>query len=156
VEIHGRQCQAKMGDYEYKVTSSNGKTTTTHTHHFSYLIAHLPYAPLPDLYVRREGLLDKLKSALGFPDINFESAEFSKRFYVKCPDKRFAYAVIHPAMMEYLLASDAPAIDIENCRCCVSDGGNTWSAEEFRQHVEWIRGFFDLWPEHVTSALACK
>ena len=26
LEIHGRSCPAKMGDYEYKITSSNGKS----------------------------------------------------------------------------------------------------------------------------------
>ena len=49
-----------------------------------------------------EGLFDKLAGFVGFADINFESEEFSKRFHVKSDDKQFAYALIHPQMMEWL------------------------------------------------------
>lgn len=156
VEVHGRACPAKMGDFHYAVTTSNGKTTTTHNYHFSYLIVHLPYPRLPDLLIRREGFFDGIKNFFGFPDIDFESAEFSRRFYVKCPDKRFAYDVIHAPVIEYLLAGDAPTIDIEHGCCCVADGRHTWPAVEFRQKLEWLDGFFDRWPEHVTSALAAR
>ena len=77
-EIDGRSYPAKMGDFLYKVTSSNGKTTTTHTYRFSYLILHLPFAGVPNLFIRREGVFDKLAGLIGFDDIDFESAEFSK------------------------------------------------------------------------------
>src|SRR5690349_23638542 len=36
--IGGRAFPATMGDFTYKVTRSNGKTTTTTTYNFSYLI----------------------------------------------------------------------------------------------------------------------
>jgi hypothetical protein len=75
---------------------------------------------------------------------------------VKCPSKRFAYDVIHAPVMEYLLAGDAPTIDIEYGRCCVADGRKTWSPAEFRPKLNWLRGFFELWPNHVTSALAAE
>ena len=151
LEVDGRTWPAKMGDFHYKVTSSNGKTTTTHTYRFSYLILHLPFARVPDLLVRREGMFDALKSMMGFDDIDFESAEFSKRFFVKSPDKRFAYDVIHPRMMEFLLDRDVPTIDIENGRCCISDGKHTWSPEEFRSRLEFAGRFLRplAGPPHV-------
>ena len=99
-----------MGDYHYQTTSSNGKQTTTHHHYFSYCLIELPYASLPDLRIRREGIFDSLAGAFGFDDIDFESAEFSKRFHVKSSDKRFAYDVVHPAMMEFLLAEESPDV----------------------------------------------
>ena len=154
LEIHGRACSAKMGDFRYQITTSTGKSTTTHTYHFSYLIVHLPYPQLPTLLIRPEGMFDALKNAFGFADIDFESAEFSKRFYVKSSDKRFAYDVIHAPVMEYLLEGDPPTIDVEHGRCCLADGSDTWSAEEFQAKLLWVRGFFDRWPKHVTSALA--
>jgi len=154
IEIHGQTCRAKMGDYHYQVTTSDGKNSTTHTYLFSYLIIHLPYPDLPGLLIRREGMFDRLKSFLGFPDINFESAEFSRKFYVQSCDKRFAYDVIHPGMIEFLMQSDAPTIDIEHGQCCLAEDRKTWTPEEFRKELDWAREFFDLWPSHLTQSLA--
>ncbi|MDX9910801.1 MAG: hypothetical protein RBS39_03110 [Phycisphaerales bacterium] len=150
--LAGRPHHCKMGDFEYKVTQSNGKSTTTHTYRFSYAILHLPWS-VPDLLVRREGMFDKLAGVMGFDDIDFESAEFSRRFLVKSRDKRFAYDVITPAMMEFLMSHDPPAVDIERARLCLSDGRRRWSPEEFRSMLAWSEQFFTLWPEHVTRTL---
>lgn len=144
----------KMGDFTYKITSSNGKTTTTRTYHFSYLILHLPYSSVPDLLIRPEGLFDKLAGAFGFDDIDFESAEFSRRFHVKSSDKKFAYDVCDPRMMEFLMQPPGPpTIDIEHGRCCLSDGGKRWEPEQFKGTLAWAKRFFEHWPEHVVKAL---
>jgi hypothetical protein len=153
VEIDGRSYPAKMGDFTYKVTRHSGKTTHTRTYRFSYLILHLPFAGVPDLLIRHEGFFDKVAGAFGFDDIDFESAEFSRRFCVKSPDKKFAYDVIHPRMMEFLMAGDAGTIDIERGRCCLSDGRHRWTPEQFEPKITWLRQFFDLWPDHVTASL---
>ena len=152
-EVGGRSCPAQMGDFHYQTTSSDGDKTTTHTHRFSYYLLRLPYQQLPSMNIRREGLFDAIKGALGFDDIDFESAEFSKRFYVTSSQKRFAYDVIHPAMMEFLLASGTPTIAIEEGYCCLSDGHHTWTPEEFEAISEWAHRFFLLWPKHLTSTL---
>ncbi len=151
--IDERNYPAKMGDFVYKITTSTGKSTQTTTYRFSYLILHLPFANVPDLLIRREGMFDKLAGAFGFDDIDFESAEFSKRFHVKSPDKKFAYDVIHPRMMEYLLASDPPTVDIEMRRCCLSNGRSRWSPQEFNATLSWVADFLDHWPDHVTAKL---
>jgi hypothetical protein len=157
LQIAGSSCRTVMGDFIYKVTSSNGKTTTTTTHHFSYLVVHLPLANVPDLLIRPEHIFDKLGSALGFDDIDFESAEFSRRFFVKSPDKRFAYDVVTPAMMEFLLARrDAGAIDIEQGMLALSDGTRRWTAKQFRERVAFADGFLSLWPEHVARELQSR
>ena len=153
VTIDERNYPAKMGDFVYKITTSTGKSTQTHTYRFSYLILHLPFANVPDLLIRREGMFDKLAGAFGFDDIDFESAEFSKRFHVKSPDKKFAYDVLHPRMMEFFLANDSPTVDIELGRCCLSDGRRRWSGDEFHATLAWVARFIDLWPDHVTAQL---
>jgi hypothetical protein len=92
IEVDGRAFPVKMGDYHYQETSTDSKgKSSTRTYTFSYLIVRLPYHGLPDLFIRREGIFDAVKRAFGFDDIDFESAEFSKRFFVKCSDKRFAH-----------------------------------------------------------------
>jgi hypothetical protein len=153
ISINGELCAAQMGDYHYRVTSGSGKNRRTHTYRLSYLIVHLPFARLPNLFIRRENIFDSMAGAFGFDDIDFESAEFSKRFHVKSDDKRFAYDVIHPKMIDFLLANQSPSVDIEEGRCCVSDGSGTWTAEEFRTNVDWAGRFFALWPNHLVAAL---
>ena len=153
IEIDDRRWPAKMGDFIYKITTHTGKSSSTRTYRFSYLIVHLPYAGVPDLLVRPEGMFDKIAGAFGFDDIDFESAEFSRRFLVKSPQKRFAYDVIDPRMMEFLLATSPPAVDIEYGRCCLSDGRHRWSPQELEANIDWLRRFFDHWPEHVVRSL---
>lgn len=142
----------QMGDFEYKVTQSNGKTTTTTTYSFSYAIVQTPYRLAPNLTVRREGLFDKLAAVLGFDDIDFESEEFSRRFQVKSSDKRFAYDMLHPRMMDYLLSQPPPSIELALGNCCLSTG-KLWSPVEFEAIIGWMTGFFALWPRHVAQAL---
>jgi len=153
LEFQGRPWPAKMGDFTYKVTTSTGKSTSTQTYRFSYLIVHMPWSGVPDLLIRREGMFDKIAGALGFDDIDFESAQFSRRFHVSSPDKKFAYDVIDPRMMEFLPKGDPPTVDIENSRCCISDGRHRWEPVEFRQKLAWITEFLDLWPDHVMATL---
>ena len=153
LEIDGRPYPAKMGDFRYRITTHTGKSSSTRTYRLSYLIVHLPFGNVPDLLIRREGMFDKLAGVLGFDDIDFESARFSKRFHVKGADKRFAYDVIHPRMMEFLLAGDPPMVDIEHGRCCLTDGRRRWKPPEFEATLDWVREFFDHWPDHVTAEL---
>jgi hypothetical protein len=155
IQIGDESWPARMGDYHYQTTSSDGKRTRTHHHYFSYLLVQLPYPSLPDLRLRREGLFDKLASSFGFDDIDFESAEFSKRFHVKSSDKKFAYDVVHPAMMEFLLASNAPAVEIERSDLCLSDE-SIWTPAEYREQLVWTERFLKLWPTHLVAELRSR
>lgn len=143
----------RAGDYLYKVTTSNGKTTTTTTYRFTYLIVELPFGAVPDLSLRPEGFLDRVAQAFGAADIDFESEEFSRRYVVKSSEKRFAYAVLHPKMMEFLLDGPARAMEIEFGRCCISDGKTRQSAEEIEATIAWSRRFFQLWPDYLLKSL---
>ncbi len=142
-----------LGDYEYKVTTSNGKTTQTTTYHFSFAIAHLPYVGVPDVLIRPEGFFDKIKSAIGFDDIDFESAEFSKCFFVKSADKRFAYDLIDPRMMEFLLATRPPGLDMERGRILLTDGSRRWEPAQFERNIQWLQEYLERWPRHLIDQL---
>ena len=155
-EIGGRRFGLRMGDYTYKVTSSNGKQTTTTTYRLSYCILQIPLPGVPRLLIRPEHLFDRLGSAIGFDDIDFESSEFSKRFFVKSDDKRLCYAIITPRMMEFLLAAGKPTVDIEGGACLSVHGTRRWPASEFQQRLAWLERFFELWPEHVLAELESR
>ncbi len=101
-------------DYHYEThsTDSKGNRTTT-DYWFSIFILTLPVS-FPELTIRREGFFTKIAEVFGYQDINFESAEFSKTFNVRSPDKKFAYDVCNAQMMEYLLANRDLSIEIEN------------------------------------------
>ncbi len=155
-QIAGKTFEVQAGDYTYKVTSSDGKTTSTQTYRFSYAIIRVPWLGVPDLLVRREGILDKVKSAMGFDDIDFESEEFSRKFWVTCPDKKFAYDVIHPRMMEFLLAGDPGPVELRDGCVCITDGMRVWPTQGFEPRLAWTERFFALWPEHLTSTLEAR
>lgn len=153
IEIAGRVYQGRMGDFRYKVTRSNGKSTSTRTYTFTYVILHPPFALPHELRIRPEGMLDKLAGALGFDDIDFESSEFSRRFHVKCADKRFAYDVITPRMMEFLLGSSPFVVEVDRGCCCLSNGQARWSPAEFEPNLSWLGRFFEQWPEFLLEQL---
>jgi hypothetical protein len=61
-----------------------------------------------------ESLSAKIAAAFGVGDeIKFESAEFSRKFCVRSEDKRFAYDVCNPRMIEYLLANSGLQVEIQ-------------------------------------------
>ncbi|MFT4515969.1 MAG: hypothetical protein ACI89X_000251 [Planctomycetota bacterium] len=152
ITLFDRSCHLVAGDYRYKVTSGHGKNRSTRTYKFSYLIVHPPW-DTPPLLIRPEGVFDKIKGVFGFDDIDFESAEFSRKFYVKSDDKRFAYDVLHPRMMEFLLATRPPMIDIEDGAICLSDGSRRWDPEQFKAQIKFLGEFCEQWPRHLLKDL---
>jgi hypothetical protein len=57
-------------------------------------------------------------------------------------------------MIEFLMQTAPPCIDIEQNRCCMSDGASRWEPEEFRRQLIWMAEFLRRWPRHVTAALS--
>jgi len=109
-----QQNQVLAFDYHYETHSTDSKGNRTTQHHwFSFFILTLP-ASFTELTIRRENFLIKIAEAFGYQDIKFESAEFSKTFCVRSPDKKFAYDVCNAKMMEYLLSNRDLSVEIEN------------------------------------------
>lgn len=109
-DFQGHEVMAADFHYETYTHSKNGRQT--HHHHLSILTLRLPRS-FPELLITPEGLFSKIAQALGYDDIDFESAEFSRAFCVRCRDKKLAYAICHPLMMDYLLARRDLAIEFE-------------------------------------------
>lgn len=92
--------------YRYQTQSSDGKTTRTENHWFAIYSLHLPRS-LPELRVSREGVFSKLARKMGIHDIEFESEDFNREFKVKAEDRKFAYDVVNPQMMQLLMENNA-------------------------------------------------
>jgi len=108
-----QQNQVLAFDFHYETYTQGKSGRQTHHHWFSFFILTLP-AVFPDLTIRRENFLTKVAEVFGYQDIKFESAEFSRAFCVRSPDKKFAYDVCNAKMMEYLLANRDLSVEIEN------------------------------------------
>ncbi len=102
-------------DYHYETGSGKDK----HDYYFSFFVLRLP-AFFPELTIQPEGLFSKIAQALGYDDIDFESAEFSRKFCVRSKDKKFAYDVCNARMVEYLLAQPDLMIEIERDALAIS------------------------------------
>ena len=107
------QDQVLAFDYHFATYYTDKNGTHKQDHWFSFFILMLP-AEFPELTIRPENFLTRVAEVFGYQDIAFESAEFSKAFNVRSPDKKFAYDVCNAKMMEYLLAHRDLSIGIEN------------------------------------------
>ncbi|HOX08242.1 MAG TPA: hypothetical protein PK280_17745 [Planctomycetota bacterium] len=112
-------------------------------------------ADFPRLAVWPEGSAEKqfvasgLARAGGFEDIDFESHEFSKRFYVTAKDRKFAYAVVTPQAMEFLMGCPQHScIELSGGEAVASTGGQI-EAEELPKHLTLLSGFLDRIPDYV-------
>ena len=140
-------------DHHHETYSRNSKGhKTTHHHHRTFVVLEHD-ADLGRMEVRPEHFLDKVGGFFGFDDIDFESEEFSRRFWVQSPDKRFAYDVLHPRMIEFLLAHEPPLLEVEDGALCISDGERRWDADELRRHAAFVQRFCELWPRHLVEEL---
>ncbi len=100
-------------DYHYATYHTDKNGTHKDDHWFSFFILTMPVV-FPDLTIRHSNFFTKVAEVFGYQDIKFESAEFSRAFCVRSPDKKFAYDVCNAQMMEYLLANRDLSIEIEN------------------------------------------
>ncbi len=94
--------------FDYQYTTGSGKSRQTH--YYTPLMIH-PRYQLGKIIIRPEGFLDKLAAVLGFDDIDLDSREFNKKFYVKSPDKKYAYDLLHPRAMEHLLKHSGVTVE---------------------------------------------
>ena len=122
---------------------------------------------MPELHIRNETAADRVSAALGFDDIDFESAEFSRKFYVLSSNKQFAYNVISPAVMDHLLENHPCSYSIDLADSVLSvlytpvthvgkydnRRGLRWKVDDFRRVHEFVNDFLELWPEHVLRDL---
>jgi len=107
---HGLQTDtARVGvpteifDYTYYTESTDSKGRTSRTYYTRTVLAlELPEV-FPAITIKPDSALREFFEFIGGADIDFESDEFNKRFYVWSDDRKFAYDLVHARMMEFLL-----------------------------------------------------
>lgn len=143
-------CAVLAFDYHYETHSTNSKGgRTTHHHHLSVFATTLPKA-FPELTIRPEGVFSKIAQALGYDDIDFESAEFSRHYCVRSRDRRFAYDVCHPLAMEFLLEHKSLDIEIEGTTLAAIEN-HTLGPTDVEPGLRRVLAFRGLLPEHLLN-----
>jgi len=139
--------------FDYQYTVGHGKNRSTHNHGVVALeVGH----PLIPLQIRREHVLDKVGEFLGADDIDFESAEFSRKFYVKSVDKKWAFDVIHGRTMEYLLGSPSGyTINFGLAEIVVYRTGRC-EPDQYEKAVKLANDLYDLIPDFALEQLKGK
>ena len=80
-----------------------------HRQYHRFLCAVTDIGPsCPALIIEHRGLIGRVAGALGLDGIQFESDDFDKAYRVTCDDRRFASALVDPAMMAWLLDAPSP------------------------------------------------
>jgi hypothetical protein len=143
--LHGVYGTREVVAFDYEYVTGSGKDR--HTYHFSSCV-HPLECRFPALMIRPEGFFDKVADFFGFEDIDFESDEFSRKFRVKSANRKFAYDVCHPQMMEWLLANRGWQLELVGGYFVLMTD-ERWEPEKFRSALDFTVKFFEMIPEFV-------
>lgn len=140
-------------DYHYETYTTNSKgQRETHDHVFSAVTIDSGL-PLKPLLIRHEGLFDKIAGFLGMEDINFESAEFSRKFFVKSSDRKWAYDVLPARTLQLLL--DSPVFTIEFAGSQVMAHRDcAFAAVDFEAATGLVTGILNGFPGYLVKDLS--
>jgi len=95
----------KEADYWYSTKSTDAQGHPTDSgDSLSIVIADLPVT-VPYVSVQEETLSTWLADRIGFHDIDFESEDFNRQFQVTAADREFAFKLIDPRMIEWLVST---------------------------------------------------
>lgn len=139
-------------DYHYEThhRDSKGRQQTSHFY-FSAVVVETDL-PLKPLFIRTENFLDKIGQFVGIDDINFESTEFNKQFYVKSPNKKWAYDVVNQATMELLMNSCRFSLEF-NGNAVIAYQKSTFAPGYFEEALLLITRMLDNLPDSVIHEL---
>ncbi len=155
INVHTHRLPVEMGDFEF--TSKRSRLEIRYR--LSYLVVRLPQ-PMPAVLLRPENIADRVMSAAGFNDIDFESKAFSDRYMVGCTDKKFAFRLISPLVMQFLMEKPAvpglPSFSISNGWLGISGIDQYWYTDQFESALEWTRRFIELWPNEFLEPQAAE
>lgn len=143
--MRGQRDESAVTAFDYHYVTGHGKNRRTHN--FSTLIIRSPVLLKP-LYIRPEHIFDKMSDFFGFNDIDFESAEFSRKFYVKAEEKRWAYDIIHQRMMEFLMESPKFHIQFDPDNIMVYRN-KRFQEPDFDAAFSLIHGILNRMPDYV-------
>ncbi|WP_194291396.1 hypothetical protein [Cumulibacter manganitolerans] len=112
---HGRP----IAVFEHQWSTGSGKQRSSHSARVT--VMGLPRA-FPRVEVRTEGLLSRAARRLGVRDIELESESFNDEYRIS-GDRRFAYDVLNPPFMQWMLDNAAGGFCINGPHIAVTVDG---------------------------------
>lgn len=143
--MEGQERNWRICGFDYHYRTGSGKNT--HHHHFSAIVVHTGL-PLQSLSIRPEGIFDRISEFLGFDDIDFESSEFSRRFHVQGPDRKWAFDVLHQETMEFLLSMPAFSIEMHGPHV-MAYRSDRFSVRDYEDALQVLVGILDRLPRYL-------
>jgi len=134
-------------DYQYVTGSGKNRST----HHLGVVILKLSHPVIP-MTIRRENVFDRVGEFLGGGDIDFESAEFSRKFYVKSTDRKWAYDVIHQRTMDYLLSAPSHNVSYGGHEIAITKSGH-FNLESYEEAIAMVTTLQELIPDYVVQQM---
>ena len=141
---HWQGNEVMIFDYHYKTGS--GKDSKRHR--FS-VVTLAPAFGLEPLAIRGEGFFDKVASAMGSEDINFESEEFSRKFHVLADRRKYAYDVLHNRSIEWVLQHPQYDVVFTNRVAAFAKSRRIFSPEEMEEALNYGKRLLDGIPSHA-------
>jgi hypothetical protein len=145
---HYRQAEVLAFDYHYEIAGKGADHELSSTHCYLTMVALLLSGYFPKLHIAPEGLLSRIAGLLDGEEIRFESAEFTRAFCVRCRDKRFAYDVCNPRVIDYLLVNRDLNIQIQNCTLALVPD-TQWPAKQVETNLERLGEIRSRLPEYL-------
>jgi hypothetical protein len=145
--LDGRPMRLFDHHHETHSTDSKGRRTTHHHHRTFVCLEH--DADLGRIEVRPEHFLDRIGAFFGFDDVDFESEEFSRKYHVKAEDRKLAYDVFHPKMIEFFLSLGDFKVTTSRNLALFRRGSSLMSIEEIERTLLDADGFLDRLPRYV-------
>jgi len=124
-------CWLKRGDisYAYNIIHGHHLGYPVAVFDFTFVAGHYNYywstfvlemkTNFPGIVITHENKESRFAEALGESHITFESADFSRAFRVRSAEKKFAFDVCHPQMMEFLLANQDLTVEMRGSAVAV-------------------------------------
>ncbi|MEM6883756.1 MAG: hypothetical protein AAF571_01900 [Verrucomicrobiota bacterium] len=132
--------------YETHSTDSKGRRKTQH-HWLSFVTLRLPRS-FPELTIAPEGFFSKIAQAVGYDDIDFESAEFSRKYVVRSKDRKFAYDFLHARAIEFILQHPVQHLEIEYDRLAIAKT-RRFKLENLQPRLEELIALRHLMPDYL-------
>jgi hypothetical protein len=145
----GRRRDLEVTAFDYQYTTGHGKNRQTHRESAAIVRSAHPLIPL---HIRHEHIFDKVGEFLGFDDIDFESAEFSRKFHVSSPDRKWAYDVLHNRTIEFLMKECFCDLDCDGWHVMIHRN-RRFSPQEFGRAMDLAVGFLERIPDFVVREL---
>ncbi len=110
--IQGDSGEVKIAIFDYQYTTGNGKNS--HTHRLSIAALESTNLICPDFTMRPEGMFDRIGSALGFQDIDFDThPNFSDMFVLKSSDEQAVRDYFKPRLLEFFESKKGISVEAQ-------------------------------------------